>query len=52
MTKHVVAAVRDLPAGSRKAVTVKGRPIVVFNINQPGATARVLAGERVGTIVQ
>ena len=27
-------------------------PIVVFNINQPGVTARVLAGERVGTIVQ
>jgi uridylate kinase len=27
-------------------------PIVVFNINQPGATARVLGGERVGTIVQ
>ena len=27
-------------------------PIVVFNINQPGATAQVLAGERVGTIVQ
>jgi uridylate kinase len=27
-------------------------PIVVFNINQPGATARVLNGERVGTIVQ
>jgi uridylate kinase len=27
-------------------------PIVVFNMNQPGATARVLAGERVGTIVQ
>jgi uridylate kinase len=27
-------------------------PIVVFNINQSGATARVLAGERVGTIVQ
>jgi hypothetical protein len=24
----------------------------VFNINQPGATARVLAGERVGTIVR
>jgi nitrite reductase/ring-hydroxylating ferredoxin subunit len=32
MTKHVVAAVRDLPAGGRKAVTVKGRPIVVFNL--------------------
>jgi uridylate kinase len=27
-------------------------PIVVFNINQPGATAKVLMGERVGTIVQ
>ena len=27
-------------------------PIVVFNINQPGATVRVLSGERVGTIVQ
>ena len=27
-------------------------PIVVFNINQPGATARVLQGERVGTIVR
>ena len=27
-------------------------PIVVFNIYQSGATARVLAGERVGTIVQ
>lgn len=27
-------------------------PIVVFNINQPGAVARVIRGERVGTIVQ
>lgn len=27
-------------------------PIVVFNINQPGAIARVLRGERVGTIVR
>jgi uridylate kinase len=27
-------------------------PIVVFNINQSGATGRVLAGERVGTIVR
>ncbi len=32
MSRHVVAAVRDLPPGSRKRVTVKGRPIVVFNI--------------------
>ena len=27
-------------------------PIIVFNINQPGAIARVLRGERVGTIVR
>jgi uridylate kinase len=27
-------------------------PIIVFNINQPGAVARVLRGERVGTIVR
>src|SRR2546426_12847121 len=27
-------------------------PIAVFNINQPGATVRVLAGERVGTVVK
>ena len=27
-------------------------PIVVFNINQPGAISRLLQGERVGTLVQ
>jgi uridylate kinase len=27
-------------------------PIVVFNINQPGAVARIMQGERVGTIVK
>jgi uridylate kinase len=27
-------------------------PIVVFNINQPGAIGRVLAGDRVGTLVR
>ena len=27
-------------------------PIVVFNINEPGAFARILRGERVGTIVR
>jgi uridylate kinase len=27
-------------------------PIVVFNINQPGAIGRVLEGERVGTLVR
>jgi len=29
-----------------------GLPIVVFNIQQPGAVLRVLDGERVGTIVR
>ena len=28
-----------------------GLPIVVMNVNQPGAIARVLAGERVGSLV-
>jgi len=32
MSKHIVAAVADLPPGSRKLVTVKGRPIAVFNL--------------------
>jgi nitrite reductase/ring-hydroxylating ferredoxin subunit len=32
MSRHVVASVRELPEGSRKAVTIKGRPIVVFNL--------------------
>ena len=27
-------------------------PIVVFNINQPGAIPRVLQGDRVGTLVR
>jgi 3-phenylpropionate/trans-cinnamate dioxygenase ferredoxin subunit len=33
MSKHVVAAVADLPPGSRKLASVKGRPIVVFNLS-------------------
>jgi nitrite reductase/ring-hydroxylating ferredoxin subunit len=32
MSRHVVASVRELPEGSRKAMTIKGRPIVVFNL--------------------
>jgi 3-phenylpropionate/trans-cinnamate dioxygenase ferredoxin subunit len=32
MSKHVVAAVRDIPPGGRKLVTVKGRPIAIFNV--------------------
>jgi nitrite reductase/ring-hydroxylating ferredoxin subunit len=33
MSKHVVAAVTDLPPGSRTLVTVKGRPIAIFNLD-------------------
>jgi nitrite reductase/ring-hydroxylating ferredoxin subunit len=32
MSRHVVAAVQDLPPGARKLVHVKGRPIAIFNI--------------------
>ena len=32
MSKHVVAAVGDIPPGSRRLVTVRGRPIAIFNI--------------------
>ena len=32
MSKHVVASVADIPPGSRKLFTVRGRPIVVFNL--------------------
>jgi nitrite reductase/ring-hydroxylating ferredoxin subunit len=32
MSKHVVAAAKDLPPGTRKLVDVAGRTIVVFNI--------------------
>ncbi len=32
MSRHVVAPVGDIPPGSRKLVTVRGRPIAIFNI--------------------
>jgi len=32
MTGHVVATVAEIPPGSRKRVTVRGRPIVIFNL--------------------
>jgi 3-phenylpropionate/trans-cinnamate dioxygenase ferredoxin subunit len=32
MSRHVVALVADIPPGGRKLVTVKGRPIVIFNL--------------------
>jgi nitrite reductase/ring-hydroxylating ferredoxin subunit len=33
MAKHVIAPLRDFPAGSRRLVDVKGRAIVVFNVD-------------------
>jgi len=33
MSKHVVAAVSEIPPGSRKLVTVRGRSIAVFNLD-------------------
>jgi nitrite reductase/ring-hydroxylating ferredoxin subunit len=32
MAKHVIASLREFPAGSRKLVDVRGRKIAVFNI--------------------
>ena len=32
MTRHVVAAAREIPEGGRKLVTVRGRPITIFNV--------------------
>ena len=32
MSRHVVAATRDIPPGTRKLVTIKGRPIAIFNL--------------------
>jgi len=33
MSKHVVATVDEIPEGGRKLVTVRGRPIAVFNLS-------------------
>ena len=33
MSKHVVATVAEIPPGQRKLVTVRGRPIAVFNLS-------------------
>jgi 3-phenylpropionate/trans-cinnamate dioxygenase ferredoxin subunit len=32
MAKHVVARADEIPVGQRKVVTVRGRPIVIFNV--------------------
>ena len=33
MTRHVVAPVSEIPPGGKKRVTVKGRPIAIFNLD-------------------
>ena len=33
MARHVVAAVGELPPGTRKFLEIDGRPIAVFNVN-------------------
>ena len=33
MGKHVVAAVSELPPGSRRLISIRGRPIAVFNLD-------------------
>lgn len=33
MSKHVVATVAEIPPGERKLVTVRGRPIAIFNLD-------------------
>jgi 3-phenylpropionate/trans-cinnamate dioxygenase ferredoxin subunit len=32
MSRHVVATVAEIPPGAKKLVTVKGRPIAIFNL--------------------
>jgi nitrite reductase/ring-hydroxylating ferredoxin subunit len=33
MSRHVLAPTSDIPPGSRKLFTVKGRPIAIFNLD-------------------
>ena len=33
MSKHIVASVSDIPPGDKKLVMVRGRPIVIFNLD-------------------
>lgn len=33
MARYVVASVTEIPPGERKLVTVRGRPIVIFNLD-------------------
>ena len=49
------AIVKELAVMDQTAITLckeNGLPLIVLNINQPGAIGRALKGERVGTLVQ
>jgi nitrite reductase/ring-hydroxylating ferredoxin subunit len=59
VAKHVIAPLRDFPAGSRKLVDVKGRAIAVFNVNGeffalanrcPHQGGSLIQGQQVGLI--
>jgi 3-phenylpropionate/trans-cinnamate dioxygenase ferredoxin subunit len=49
-TRHVVAHAADLPPGSRKIVTVNGREIGVFHINDGFYALRNLCPHRSGPL--
>ncbi len=48
----IVGDLRVMDANAFGLCKENSLPIVVFNINEPGGAARVLRGERVGTIVR
>jgi nitrite reductase/ring-hydroxylating ferredoxin subunit len=60
MARHVVAALADIPPGSRKLVEAAGRPIVIFNVGGrlfavsnrcPHAGGSLVHGKQVGLLV-
>jgi 3-phenylpropionate/trans-cinnamate dioxygenase ferredoxin subunit len=59
MARHVVAKIGDIPEGGQELVKVKGREIVVFNVNGeffallnrcPHEGASLICGARVGLV--
>ncbi len=48
----IVRGLRVMDANAFGLCKENGLPIVVVNVNKPGTIARVLAGERVGTLVR
>jgi len=42
MSKHVVATVSEIPPGQRKLVTVRGRSIAVFNLDEYSRPGEIL----------